>query len=242
MKSRLEKSDKANYLNHQYDGVKDPKRLNASLYSFLRTEPLRAWLSNIISSGPWCEIGCGAYGLFEEGDHLIPGLSKKQDLYGLDLSSRAIEMAPESNIHYAVADVSQGLPAKDFSFVLDGHLLHCLDSLPELFQTLGAILHSLKPGGLFAGEVMIAHKNLSFDHDLSFDFETNILSFEGRSLRIILEPREWEELFINAGFEIQFFVCQSSIKMIPNRERKVPMTGDPECLRFVLKRPLKEME
>lgn len=231
-------SDKSSYLNSQYETSGNPRIVHPSLKSFLKSPPLNDWLMHAVYEGPWCELGSGPHSLFEEGEELVRDLSRKKDLFGFDLSTRAIEMSTSERVVYEAVDVSKEIPYGPYSFILDGHLLHCLTSLPELYQTLGVVLNALKPGGIFAGEVMIAHKNLSFDHDLSFDFDTNILSFEGRPLRIILEPREWEELFIDAGFKIQFFVCQSSIKMIPLRERTVPMNGDPECLRFVLKKPM----
>lgn len=240
MKSHENGPAKGAILDLQYEHYGNQKNPNPSLKSFLKTSPLKEWLIQVMNQGPWCELGSGPYSLFEEGDELLKGLSSKTDLWGFDLSQKAIDLSYSDRVRYQVQDISEGLPYGPYSFILDGHLLHCLTSLPEVFQTLGVILRALKPGGYFAGEVMIAHKNLSFDHDLFYDFETNILSFEDRPLRIILEPREWEDLFISAGFKIRFFVCQSSIKMIPHRERKVPMNGDPECLRFVLQKPFEE--
>jgi len=241
--------DKKDQLNSQYDKLlnkntdfqKGPfssnEFVNPSLLSFLKGEPLNHWLRSLLDSGPWCELGSGPYSLFEVGEELIPGLGFKNDLMAFDLSNSAIESSPSEKIKYKVQDITKGLPLGPYAFILDGHFLHCLSSLPELFQTLGMIFNALKPGGLFAGEVMMAHKNLSFDHDLFYDFDTNVLSFEGRPLRVILWAHEWEQLFIEAGFKIEFFICQSSIKMIPGRKRRIPMSGDPECLRFVLKRP-----
>ncbi|MCR9204696.1 MAG: class I SAM-dependent methyltransferase [Halobacteriovoraceae bacterium] len=240
MKSHETGPTKAALLDLQYEQTGNRKNPNPSLKSFLKTSPLNDWLVQVLDKGPWCEIGSGPYSLFEEGDELVSGLENKKDIWGFDLSQKAVELSYSDNVRYQVQDISEGLPFGPYSFILDGHLLHCLTSLPELFQTLGVILNALKPGGYFAGEVMIAHKNLSFDHDLFYDFDTNILSFGDRPLRIILEPREWEELFVGAGFKIQFFVCQSSIKMIPHRDRTVAMSGDPECLRFVLQKPSEE--
>ncbi len=233
----MKDTDRKSYLDAQYRNLSQRKAPAASLVSFLSKEPLKDWLIQKLNEGPWAEVGSGHYSLFEKGDELFFGLSGKKDLYAFDLSSEAISQAPHGQVNYIEADATLDLPHGPFSFILDGHFLHGLSSLPEVFQALGVIGKSLKPGGLFAGEVMMAHKNLSFDHDLYFDHEKNVLYHQERPIRTILEAREWETLFQEANFEIRYFVCQSSIKMIPMRERTVPMSGDPECLRFVLKRP-----
>ncbi|MCF8060582.1 MAG: hypothetical protein K9K67_14870 [Bacteriovoracaceae bacterium] len=233
----MDQSTKKTLLDEQYRGLTGRSNASPSLFSFLKNSPLSEWLQNRISDGPWCELGCGNYSLFEEGEQLISGLSYKEDIFGFDLSSVAIEQAPHSNIQYKQADCSQVIPGGGHSFILDGHFLHCLSSLPEVFQTLGVISDALLPGAIYAGEVMTSHKKLSFDHDLYFDSKNSVLFQDDRPIRVILEAREWESLFKDAGLEIIFFICQASIKMIPHREREIPMSGDPECLRFILKKP-----
>lgn len=229
--------DRKALLNEQYKGRDLVQTHAPSLMSFLSGEPLQSWLLQQLNLGPWAELGCGAFSIFEKGDELVHGLAQKGDLYGHDLSSEAISQAPSSGINYKETDCVATIPDGPYAFILDGHYLHCLSSLPEVFQALGTIWSALQTGGLYAGEVMTAHKNLSFDHDLYFDHKESVLYKDDLPLRTILEAREWEQLFKDAGFEIQYFVCQASIKMIPQRERTIPMSGDPECLRFVIKRP-----
>ncbi len=234
----MEITDKVERINQQY--LKSAgASVSASLKSFLKKEPVSDWLIQALFTGPWLELGCGQRSLFEEGDDLTFGLQKKQDLYGFDLSDVAIERAKaHGRLHYQQVDISEGIPGGPYSFILDGHFLHCLGSFPELFTTLGHILRALKPGGIYAGEVMTIHKNISFDSDLYYDYDTHILYQGDIPIRTLLSAREWEDLFISAGFEISYFVCQASIKMIPTNHRREPMNGDPECLRFVLKRKL----
>lgn len=216
---------------------KGPHAHAPSLMSYLASEPLSLWLSQRLAQGPWAELGGGGLSLFELGDQLVSGLSRKDDLYSFDISEQAKKKASKGKVHYQQVDCTKEIPHAPFSFILDAHYLHCLSSMPQVFHGLGVIWHALIPGGLYAGEVMTAHKNLSFDHDLYFNHHESVLYYEDRPIRTILEAREWEQLFKDAGFEIQYFVCQASIKMIPQRERQIPMSGDPECLRFILKRP-----
>lgn len=228
-------SSKLERINRQYN-EKSGIYISPSLKSFIRSEPLNPWCTNLIKSGPWCELGGGARSIFESFEEVFPHF-EKSDLFSFDGSSAAIEMAPtHSRVQYKMVDLTKTIPGGPYSFILDGHFLHCLDSLPQAFHTLGLIYHALRPNGIFAGEVMMAHKQLSFDHDLQYDPDNFTLSKDGHPIRLIMEAMEWEDLFNSVGFKIDYFVCQSSIKMIPSLERDIPMNGDPECLRFILKK------
>ncbi len=234
----MEINEKVERVNAQYRQRNGLNRglSNPSLSSFLKKEPINQWLKDSLVDGAWAELGCGEKSLFEE--ELLPGIENKSDLWGFDLSDVAIDRANSwGRCHYHQADLTKGIPYGPYQILLDGHFLHSLCSLPEVFTVLGHILQSLRPGGRFIGEVMTLHKNISFDSDLYFDFDKRVLFQGSIPIRTILEAREWEDLFKNCGFEIEFFVCQASIKMIPGNKRSEPMTGDPECLRFTLKRP-----
>lgn len=226
--------------DEQYRRISTAPAPSPSLISFLKSEPLNNWISQQMNAGPWCELGCGAQSLFENIDLFLPGHAKA-DCVGFDFSKEAIALSPRNSVRYEVTNLLEGIPGEGYSFILDGHFLHCLDSLPHLYQMLGHIARSLKPGGIFAAEVMMAHKMMSFDVDYNFDFESSVLyQQDGIAARIILEARVWEDLLKNTGLKLEFFVCQSSIKMIPSADRSTPMQGDPECLRFVLRRPEQE--
>ena len=229
--------DRKGFLDQQYKDASLEGSVSPSLWSFIKGDPLQSWLPQKLNEGPWCELGCGTLSLFEKKDELVYGLSQKEDVYAFDLSSEAIAKAQGDFVHYQQANCVEDIPYGPHSFILDGHYLHCLSSLPEVFQALGTIWHALEFDGLFAGEVMTAHKGLSFDHDLFFNHSESVLYKDDRPIRTILEAREWEQLFNDSGFSIQYFVCQASIKMIPQRERTIAMSGDPECLRFILKKP-----
>lgn len=234
----MEINEKVERVNAQYRqrGSSHSGPVNPSLLSFLKREPVKEWLLERISQGPWCELGCGDESILEDG--FLVGLEQKQNIWGFDLSDVAIERARSTGrLNYEQRDITEGIPYGPYSFILDGHFLHCLNSLPEVFTVLGHILRALKPGGLYIGEVMTIHKNISFDSEFYFDFDQGVLYQGDHPVRTILEARQWEDLFRSCGFEIQYFVCQGSIKMIPAGKRGEPMSGDPECLRFVLKRP-----
>jgi trans-aconitate methyltransferase len=225
--------------DRQYRKITRSQGPSPSLVSFLKSEPLNSWLSQRRHDGPWCELGCGTRSLLEDIEVFLPG-HVKEECYGFDFSHEAISKAcGTSHVQYQQVDLLEGVPRGGFSFILDGHFLHCLDSLPGLYQMLGKIGQALAPGGIFAAEVMMAHKAMSFDVEFNFDHETAVLYQEdGAPARIILDARDWEDLLKNTGLSLEFFVCQSSIKMIPSAVRSTPMQGDPECLRFVLRRPL----
>lgn len=222
----------------QYQSVASAVSASPSLLSFLKSEPLNSWISDRRHKGPWCELGCGTRSLLEDIEGFLPG-HQKDECYAFDFSKEAIALTDKlSHVSYEQVDLLKGVPHGGYSFILDAHFLHCLDSLPHLYQMLGKIGKALEPGGIFAAEVMMAHKNMSFDVDYTYDSECSVLfQKEGIPTRIILEARAWEDLLNNSGLSLEFFVCQSSIKMIPSSSRSTPMQGDPECLRFILKKP-----
>jgi hypothetical protein len=240
-KNDFNNQEKEVLLNEAYSALYSTQtslpRPSPSLISFLKQAPLNQWLLDRIDRGPWAELGTGLRSLFECWEEFIPQ-ERKTDLFGFDLSTKAIEMAKGfgSNIFYQQADLSQSIPYGGYAVILDGHFLHCLNSIPEVFQTLGKIYESLMPGGIYIGEVMLAHKSLSFDTQFEYDVRANLLYKDEVPVRVIMDAFEWEDMFLSSGLRIQYFVCQSSIKIIPEDNREVPMNGDPECLRFCLEK------
>ncbi len=227
---------KKELLNEAYEHVSPGARPSHSLVSFLKSPPINHWLIDRVNEGPWAELGCGMRSIYESWDEIIP-LDQKGDLFGFDLSSTAINKANAyGSIHYQQADLTMAIPHGPFSVILDGHFLHCLSSVPEVFQTLGKIHDALVTGGIYIGEVMLAHKYLSFETQFEYDVNNNLLYKDGLPSRVIMDAFEWEDMFKSSGLRIQYFVCQSSIKIIPEDSRDRPMNGDPECLRFCLER------
>ena len=234
--------EKAKLLDSVYESVSVASHPSASLMSYFRSDPIRNWLFDRWDAGAWAELGCGLRSLLEYSEDFLAGggaLPLKDDLFGLDLSHVAIERALNSNnykVHYAQADLSKEIPHGPYQVLIDGHFLHCLNSVPEVFQTLGMIREALCPGGIYIGEVMLAHKNLSFETQFEYDAESCVLYKGNHPSRIIMDAFEWEDMFLSSGLSIKYFVCQSSIKIIPEDDRDVAMNGDPECLRFCLER------
>lgn len=227
---------KTKLLDEAYEKLSQVQRPGHSLFSFLKSPPINHWLLERMAAGPWAELGCGTRSVFESWSEIID-LPQKNDLFGFDLSRVAIAKAQAyGSLYYQQCDLTLGLPHGPYSIILDGHFLHCLNSVPEVFQTLGKIKESLCVGGIYIGEVMLAHKYLSFETQFEYDVQNNILYKEGIPSRVIMDAFEWEDMFLACGFKIQYFVCQSSIKIIPEDGREVPMNGDPECLRFCLER------
>ncbi len=227
---------KEKLLNDVYSHISHSPKPSYSLISFLKTPPIAQWLIDRIEQGPWAELGCGMRSFFESWEEVFD-TEKKRDLFGLDLSSKAIERARAyGDIHYEQADLSENIPHGPYAVILDGHFLHCLNSVPEVYQTLGKIREALLPGGLYIGEVMMSHKSISFGAEFEYDVNNNLLYKDGIPSRVIMDAFEWEDMFAASGLRIQYFVCQSSIKIIPEDSRDTPMTGDPECLRFCLER------
>lgn len=227
---------KEKLLNEVYGKLQHGASPSHSLVSFLRSTPISEWLKERKDEGSWAELGCGMRSLFESWQDIFD-LGLKNNLYGLDLSSMAIERAQQyGTIHYQQADCTLEIPHGPHAVILDGHFLHCLNSVPEVYQTLGKIREALIPGGIYIGEVMLAHKSLSFDTQFEYDVQSNLLYKDDIPSRIIMDAFEWEDMFVSSGLKIKYFVCQSSIKIIPEDSRDVAMNGDPECLRFCLER------
>jgi len=236
MKKEFSNMLKAKLLDEAYEQVSQAQRPSHSLLSFLKSPPINNWLVDRVGEGAWAELGCGTRGLFESWEEIVD-LPQKNDLFGFDLSKVAIKIAQSyGSLQYQQCDLSLGVPHGPYHVILDGHFLHCLNGVPEVFQTLGKIKESLAIGGIYIGEVMLAHKYLSFETQFEYDVQNNLLYKNGLPSRVIMDAFEWEDMFLTSGFKIQYFVCQSSIKIIPEDSREIPMNGDPECLRFCLER------
>jgi hypothetical protein len=228
-----------NELDQRYDALSSAPMTNSSLKSFLRNDLINDWLATRMALGPTCEMGCGATALLESLEDILPGRMTRQ-VEAFDLSTSAINKAkawhPDSRINYYQHDVLQKFREDSYQVIIDAHCLHTLQSLPELFQAMGNIHNALAVDGLLFGEVMMAHKNMSFESGLEYSSYDYVLYKHEKPSRVFMQALEWEDFFINCGFSIEYFMCQSSIKFIPHDDRDEAMASDPECLRFVLKK------
>ena len=221
--------------NDFYKAQTNSKVLSPSLVSFLKQSPVRDWVGESLQRGAGLELGCGPYSLFEIREELF-GAKLCRGLYACDISDVAIDQAPEeTEVEYFTHNILEELPEK-YQVIIDGHCLHTLASLPELYFALGLIHKSMEEGGYFIGEVMMSHKNMSFEPHYDYIENERVLYRYGSPHRMIMTSREWEDLFVTSGFKIEYFMCQSSIKFIPSTDRTEALVSDPECLRFVLKK------
>jgi len=222
-----------NSANDFYESNSRAKYLSPSLVSFFKQSPLNQWISDAMMIGDAIEIGCGEYSIFEMRSELF-GSRLSRALYACDISPVAIKRSPQnSDVDYFSHDIKKRLPKK-YQLIIDAHCLHTLESFPELYFTLGLLYQNLENNGVLVGEVMMSHKNMSFESYYDYNENEKVLYRYGEPHRMIMSSYEWEDLFVSVGFKIQYFMCQSSIKFVPSIDRSEALASDPECLRFVL--------
>ena len=131
------------------------------------------------------EIGSGEYSIFEETE------LEKKSIFALDLRIRTSRKAP-SGISYIAGNIveSSELSENFYDLVFDSHCLHCLKSIEEQSDAIKNIYRVLKSDGIFASEIMVqpTKKKVFFPH------------------RLVCEAREIEQMILNAGFKINYFV------------------------------------
>ncbi len=132
------------------------------------------------------ELGGGAYSLFEEVSNL------EAEVTSIDFSSVAILKAPLSQIKYREINlIDPSFFEKEmFDLVFDSHCLNCLTDETERELAFKNIFSSLKPGGLFASELMVQPPNES----VSIPFKK------------IKSAMELEREILSHGFKILYFV------------------------------------
>lgn len=184
-------------------------------------------------SGPFLEVGCGKYPVLPE---LLCALGQVDCI---DHSSDAIEFCRSkyNEGEYIKADITDYREPKKYAIILDGHLLHCLDSKHSYRKALENIYHSLLPGGLFFLETMIFHSAIGFELGLNFDPETYQLYKGERVSRLILPSIQIEELVKEAGFEVSFLKVSEELRMIPHDKREDSIPEDPMVLRLIASVP-----
>lgn len=226
-------------INHKYKNTSYVSSVSPSLQSFLKREPICNWVSDSMLKGPLFEIGCGMRSLFEHWDDIFPRRMTRE-LFACDISIEAIEKAKSNQensvIKYFTHNITEAFDTNEIECFIDGHCLHSLNSLPSLFQAMGHLYNALSFGGIVVGEVMMAHKNMSFESGFEYIEKESVLYKNQIPSKILMTSLEWEDFFLACGFKIKYFMCQSSIKFIPHDGRDEALPGDPECLRYVLEK------
>jgi len=129
------------------------------------------------------DIGSGGYSIFEMSE-----ISNKT-IEAIDLKSYETK---DSKIQYAVEDITQknAMRVKQYGLVFDSHCLHCLNSLHDQKLALKNIFSYMSVEGIFASEIMVQPSKAK-------------VSFPQRT---ILEARDVENLLIESGFKIKYFI------------------------------------
>jgi len=183
--------------------------------------------------GPFLEIGCGRHPILPE---LLAFLGKVDCL---DHSKEAIAYCRKNfkEGEFLEADILDFKASETYGQILDGHLLHCLNSLEDYEVALKNIFYSLKRGGTFYLETMISHSEMSFEAGFFYKKEQYQLLKGSRVSRMILSSIKVEELFKMTGFEILLFKVNEDLRMIPHDARENPYREDPQVLRLIASRP-----
>lgn len=184
--------------------------------------------------GPFLEIGCGGFPVLPD---LLEGLGP---IDCIDIDSQVLSKCQKNypEAQFFEADIRQFMAPEKYAVVLDGHLLHCLDSLESYQRSLKNIFRSLRPGGLFMMETMTSHSQMAFELMFKYDPESFQLYKGEKVSRLVLPSIIIEEQFNRAGFEIRFLKVQEGLRMIPHDKREEAIPEDPQVIRLIASRPL----
>jgi SAM-dependent methyltransferase len=192
----------------------DKKAYSKSLLTFFN-ENVAQFLSKYLLDENFSilDIGCGTYSVFED----LPQLNC--NVLAVDFSAEAISQAPNSNIHYQLENITHLKFSSEgkFNLIFDSHCLNCITQEMDRKIALQNLFRALKPGGLFASELMVQPigKNVEMPH------------------KKIKTARELEEELTVHGFKIQFFMI-SKDSLFTNEFDGLEVTCD--LLRVVAKK------
>lgn len=107
----------------------------------------------------------------------------------------------------------QGIVAKkleeidgQFDLIVDSHALHCLRDGEEIKNMLWEIFQRLpSAGGVYLAELMCPHPKMDLGHHFFFDSPIIYEKYSNRPLRIVLKAHQWEEIFLDSGFRLEYF-------------------------------------
>lgn len=132
------------------------------------------------------DLGPGNYSLFED----IPDLNA--NIAAIDFSVNAVASAPQKNICYIEANVTDPINFKVNSsdLIFDSHCLNCITDEAERSQVFRNIYQALSLGSLFACELMVQ----PIGQNISMPFKK------------IKTAMELEQEIISHGFKIIYFM------------------------------------
>lgn len=131
------------------------------------------------------DIGCGNYSIFEE----VELEEMHVDAFDLVCNPSTFKTG---KVSYSSGNILQSNARKYnyYDLVFDSHCFHCLKSNEEQEIAFGNIYQLLKMNGIFTAEIMVQ------------PFSKKVL-FPGRLVREVVDI---EQLILNAGFKINYFV------------------------------------
>lgn len=132
------------------------------------------------------DIGAGNYSMFEDV------IDQNAEITAIDFSKNAINDAPKSHIKYLEGNVTDPafFPTSTYDLIFDSHTLNCITNELERDLAFNNIYSALKPGGLFASEMMIQ----PFAATVSMPF------------KMIKSALELEQEITSWGFRILYFM------------------------------------
>lgn len=133
------------------------------------------------------DLGPGTKSLFE--DVVTPGLK----VVAMDYSQTALELVRKNSpIDYRWGDITKdSLVDKEcYDLVFDSHCLHCVVDPEDRRVSFKNILELMKPGALFASEMMVQPVGIK----------------TAMSFKYIPEAFDLERELQNAGFKIEYFM------------------------------------
>ena len=203
-----------------------------SLLSFLEKDQFGIFNNKELSI---LELGCGQGSVLEQ----FSMLGESWSVTGLDISCEAISIAQarlrgRKQFSFIEASFDNILNDKNYDVIIDSHLLHCITCDEQREHYWKTIEGSLRAGGLFVLESMVAHENMSFDYDQFMDYESSTLFQDNLAIRKIKAAKDLELELKNSGLKIFYLEFFESLQFIAHPERKKIMEGDPEVMRALL--------
>ena len=162
----------------------------------------------------------------------------------LDFSESAVKVAEKNHGQGPVEFICENLISfcrpKEFEFIFDSHLFHCLTVPEERKKSYSNVFESLESGGLFALECMVRTKETTVERDFFLDEQGvfwQVLDETVVPTRKINTALETENEILDSGFQIEYLMVHSEKKIIPHSRRSEVLPTDPEIMRIIARKP-----